>query len=409
MLYVKPKTIDDITSYKNVEQFLNSKARNSENTSEIYGIAIGYLETFLKEYNSGKYNVETIISPLIDKKLDVYKLLDNFVGFLQNRENKLSAKSISLYVAGIRSYFEFFDLEISPRKFKARVVLPKTFKIKKKALDSSDIRTLLLACSDQRLKAVITILASSGARIMEVLTLTNREIDFRESPTKITISAENSKTKQERNILISQEATEELKMFLKKKYGIESDFKKYPNHLLFAKFKTNSETINPRKIYLVLHRNFKQLLKKVNMDTFRTSNRYEINFHLFRTYFKSVVATQTNSDFSEFMLGHEHSTYWSIPDKEIKRLYLNCEKYLSFLDYAGLEATGRSIEKKLEEKDREIEKIKSEYSKYSKEIEKIREKQEKLDRLYEEAEKNPTHLNKLLARIARPSKDKDSS
>ena len=421
MSHVKPSTMHTVDEYKNVVQFLNSKARNSANTTELYHVAVGYFETFLKQHDDGKYNIETIVLPLIKKKIDVYQLLDRFVGFLEKRNSNsnsnsnsnLSARSISLYVAGVRSYLEFFDIDIIPRKFKSRVVLPRAFKIKKKALDSQDIRTLLLACNDQRLKALICVLVSSGSRIMEILTLTNSDIELSETPTKIRIKGENTKTKQDRDILISQEAKEQLKMFLVQKYGSIEEFKRFPNHFLFANHKSRSEFVNPRKIYLVMHRNFKQLLKKVHMDTIRSGVRREINFHLLRSFFKSVVATQTNSDFSEYMLGHVHSTYWSIPEKQIKEMYLKCQKFLTFLDYNTVESVGRDFESKLEERDREFEKYKKEmegrekeFETYKEEIIAIRGRQEKLDRLIEEARINPKHRTKnLLANIAKTKQE----
>jgi hypothetical protein len=48
-------------------------------------------------------------------------------------------------------------------------------------------------------------------------------------------------------------------------------------------------------------------------------------------------------------------------------------KYLTFLDYTTLEATGRSIEAKLQEKDKEIYSIKE---KYEQDLREIREEME---------------------------------
>ena len=365
-LQFKQRTICSVDRYKNVEEFLDTKSRNSksQNTISNYLIGVGYFETFLRQYAGGKYNVETIISPLIKKKLDVYQLLDKFVGFLDKRNPSLSPRTISSYVIIVRSYLGYMDLDISPQKFKNRVTLPKKPKLKKKALDSQAIRTLLQACTNQRLKALLCMLASSGARVMEILTLKNSDIDLSKIPVRISLKAENTKTDTDRDILVSKEAVEQLKMFLIKKYGSIEGFKQYPNHLLFANDKDRSElyvkrennpkSVKPVKIYAVMHRNFKTLLRKVNMDSIRSGDRRSVNFHLLRSYTKTTVAKQTNSDFSEHILGHAGSTYWTSTDKEIEELYLKCEPFLTFLSYNTVESIGRDFESKIQEKDVQI-------------------------------------------------------
>ena len=84
----------------------------------------------------------------------------------------------------------------------------------------------------------ILLLASSGMRAAETLSLRNSDIEFSSSITKVHIRAENTKTKESRDIYISEEASMELKKFIESKY--HEDFNKYPNHLIFAKQITDS-------------------------------------------------------------------------------------------------------------------------------------------------------------------------
>ena len=54
-------------------------------------------------------------------------------------------------------------------------------------------------------------------------------------------------------------------------------------------------------------------------------------------------------------MGHAKSPYYTNKHEELKRIYKEgCMKYLTFLDYPTIEATGRSFEAKLKEKDKEI-------------------------------------------------------
>ena len=71
---------------------------------------------------------------------------------------------------------------------------------------------------------------------------------------------------------------------------------------------------------------------------------------------KTVISNQVNQDYSEWFLGHNKSPYYTIKEQERRRIYAEkCMKYLTFLDYTTLSATGKSIEAKLSEKEKQIE------------------------------------------------------
>jgi integrase len=352
----RPRTlqIDQTNVLKKAKQFLNSKGRESKKTKDIYGTALYHFQTFLSKSDYKEYNIETILIPIENKEIDVYSLLDNFVGYLRERQDtyngntKLSDGTIRLYVAGVRSYLEYHDIEISSKRFRNKVTLPKKHRRRKQALTAEFIRTILLACNNTRLKVLILVLASGGARANEALSLRNSDIDFSQSPTKIHIMAEHTKTKQDRDIYISNEASKELKKFIESKDSMN------PNDLVFS-IKTGSA--DPAIIYRTLHNYFANLLKKVQLDKRRRGEgiqRREISFHSFRDYVKSTVAMHTNSDFSEWLIGHSGSTYWNVSEEKTRDLYLKCTKYLTFLDYPTVETVGRDFEAKIDQKDREI-------------------------------------------------------
>lgn len=352
--------------YVKVAEFLNRKGSNSIQTKRVYGFALSHFQTFLPLEFGNKYNVETILAPLEKRRIDVYGLLDKFVAYLRKRhdkfnsDTKLSEKSIWLYIAGVRSYLQYFDVDISSAKFRNRVTMPKKHKRKKEPLNAEKIRSILLSCTNTRLRTFLLIIASSGMRSNEALSLRNSDVDFSQLPTKVHIMAENTKTKQERDIYISDEATNDLKQFIVSKYSSMEIFRKYPNHLLFSKLK--SREVNPPEIYRSLHRQFTRVLKKVEMDRRKDGQgiqRRKITFHTFRDFVKSHIAVATNTDFSEWVLGHSGSTYWNVDDKQTKELYQKCMKYLTFLDYPTVESVGADFESKLQERDKEIDQLKN--------------------------------------------------
>jgi integrase len=361
--------IRETNELETVKQFLKSKGRKSNKTKTIYSIALSHFQTFLHNSEYSNYNIETIIGPLADGKINVYTLMDKFVGYLDDRKIKLSYQSVVVYIAGVKSYLEYYDVDISSNKFRKKVTLPSKEMRSKEPIDAEDIRAILLACTSVRLKALLLVLASSGCRVGEALSLRNGEVNFDQSPTIIHIRAENAKTKQERDVYISNEASRELKKFIHSRYGVKDEYREYPNHFIFTKRNLKRETVDTRMLYVRLHDQFIKLLDKVEKNQRNDGRtRRNITFHSLRSFVKSVISIHTTQDYSEWFLGHSYSTYWNIKESERRELYKKCEKYLTFLDYPTVENIGRDFEARLEERDKEIELIKIKHDKEMKEM-----------------------------------------
>ena len=107
---------------------------------------------------------------------------------------------------------------------------------------------------------------------------------------------------------------------------------------------------------------FERLLKIVQMDEKKEDGIYKrrkISLHSFRRFVKTVISNQVGQDYSEWFLGHSKSPYWTLKEVGRREIYATkCMKYLTFLDYSTLETTGKNIESKLLEKDKEIQLLK---------------------------------------------------
>ena len=158
------------------------------------------------------------LKPLSNNEINVYELLDSFVSNILEERKGITPKSVNLYVTAIRSYFAYYDIDVIPSKFKRKVKMPKSYREDEEPIDVSDIRKILLACNNRRLKTIFLFLASGAMRVTECLAIRNMDIDFTVSPTKVHLRKEYSKTKVARDIYISDEATEYLKQWLDWKY-----------------------------------------------------------------------------------------------------------------------------------------------------------------------------------------------
>lgn len=337
--------------------------RNSKKTKQLYGLALTHFQRFLQYKYPQNYTLETVLKPLSKNQIDVYSLVDNFISYLVSRPNdtKLSPATISVYVAAVRSYFAFHDIDIVSSKFRRKVRLPKRYREDEEPIDASDIRKILLSCNNRRLKAYLLVLASSGARAVEALAIRNSDLDFTVVPTKVHIRKEFAKTRVSRDVYISDEASKFLKdNWLAWKYGNSNRTKKArvqsPEDIVFRSHSVRKGSIFPETIYYKMREEFNKVLKTIEMDERKEGMlRRKVTFHSFRRYVKTVAATQTNSDYSEWFLGHAKSPYWTMKEIERREIYATkIMKYLTFLDYGALESTGRGIESKLDAREKEI-------------------------------------------------------
>jgi integrase len=343
-----------ITDHKTANLFLSSMSRNSLRSKLAYQFGLMHFQRFLKQKHP-QYNIETVLKSLANNELDIYVILDEFVSYLIDKTLNLASNSIKLCIVAVRSYLAYYDIDILPSKFRRKVKMPKMYREGEEPLDAPDIRKIMLSCSNRRLKVYLLVLASGGMRAVEALAIRLKDIDFTVSPTKIHIRKEYSKTKTARDIYISDEATQYLKQWITWKYNNEERPRtRDDDDLVFTVYRTKT----PSTLYVKILTEFEKLLSVVGLDERKDGKqrRRKITLHSFRRFVKTVISDQTNTDYSEWFLGHSGSPYYTKKEPERREIYATkCMKYLTFLDYTTLEATGKNIEDKLSEKDKQIE------------------------------------------------------
>jgi integrase len=382
-----------IAKYRNIgfnsaAKFLASKATNSKQTAVLYSSPIKYLNLFIEKNYNG-YNIETILPELKREEIDVYELLSSFVQYLQNEtanHEDLSPRSIAVYIAAARSYFNANKIPILPDHFKHQVTMPSIYHEGEEPINANDIKNILQHTDNRRLKTYLLVLASGGMRATEALAIRECDIDFSginfadpndtANPATIKIRAKYSKTKRERRVFISNEAARYLHDWIEWIYRDKTPERGPNTHqplrnrqrtkddLIFASHanQKNRSDGHPRGLYGRLLWDFQRVLNRAHLSSRKENGVYKrrkVTLHSFRRFVKTTIADQTNSDYSEYLLGHVVSPYYRNKPEELKRIYKEkCMKYLTFLDYPTLEATGRSYEAKLKEAEKENELLK---------------------------------------------------
>jgi integrase len=326
-----------------------------------------------EDFFSTKYDF-TLDDLLINKvfRVDIYELLSDFVIYL-NSTGSYTNTSIKQRVVTVRNLLEFYDIEISPRKFRYKVRLPQSEIDDKKPLTRELIIKILENCTNYRLKLFLLWLAATGMRAGETCAIRLSDIDFDNHI--IRIKAKYTKTKRGRWIYMTSELRQYLLTYLEWKYRTREKrftrdketkhLSRLPRPLVYTPTRDDNDLIfglefgigdtqNVRMLYCHLTRQFDQLLDRLGIK-YETSDkkRREITLHSFRRYVKSVVADCSNSDYSEWVIGHKGSPYYKRSDKEKYEVFKKVEPYLTFLDQTGLEIKQKDTESRLEVMERE--------------------------------------------------------
>lgn len=341
-----------------VKAFIDMKNDGSMKTGQTYLSALVKLNEYAKE----KYGKDTdsIIDYLTDKPKDVYPLLGGFIAYLKQVKQGITGNTIRNYIAGLRSYFAMYDIDVVSARLKHKVVIPKKVNEKEVPIDVADVRKILLSCNNSRLKAYLLVLLSGVRADTEACSIRNMDVDFTTNPVKIHLRGDYTKTKSARDIYLTPEATKYLLEYIQFR-GTTA-----PEQLLFTSYKNKiSKTYEDTKrvagnLYTRINIDFMELLKKVGMDARKENGlinkkRHCITLHSFRRLTYTVINEQVNTRFAEFILGHSSSGYHTEKESKIREIYrTKCVPALTVLDYEPLEQRGRDIQLQLEQKDTQI-------------------------------------------------------
>ena len=349
--------------------FENTNIMN-KSTSEEYLNRLRVFREFLhKEYDG--ITIDTLLKKIKDGIIDTYTILSKFSA---NQKNcNISAITIKQRVVTIKNFFEYHDIEISPRKFKLKVKLPKAVRKNKEAISKEDIADILNHCSDIKLKTYVMLLAATGMRASEALHIRVKDVDFEKHPTELYVRGENTKTKADRTVFLTEEATHHLDTWLKYKYRTrrichqikddnENINKKTINEnrtpslkktdLLFTSTNNNiNQSLDSRSLYNDISNSFGKTLDRMGKGEREDSNerRRQITLHSFRRFVKSTISDLGYSDYSEWFIGHSGSTYYRKKESEKIEIFHKIEPYLTFLNVYQLERQGADIQTKIEE------------------------------------------------------------
>jgi len=324
----------------------HSKASVASYRTAIDGKENGFRKIFLKE----KYNCNEIelAYRIENKEIDVYKVLKEYVIFIDKKGIK--PKTTRLWFTAVKGYFIHLGIEVWSEKCKQLVKLPKVRRLKKEAL-TKEILVKLLRNLDAKLETAVLVATSSGMRVGEIAGLMLSDIEFNHEPVKINIRAETSKSREDRETYLTNEASEALKDYLQRYFSWKEDSTNSQLEGLRIFGRTSKIKIGNVKGRLpkaeeqltdaiLLQKTLARRIAKVpELNRLARNGRKVIHFHAFREFFYTVVSNVSGSNFAHALMGHHEylDTYYTLSEKQQIKLYQKAMPYLTISDYSKIE------------------------------------------------------------------------
>jgi integrase len=351
-----------------MSKYVRNVQTMSESTARQYYARLTIFESFA----SSKYKttVDDILKMINEGSVNPYELLSDYSAYLLNGSSNISSITLKQRVVTVKNFLEYFDVELSPRKLKLKVKLPRVVRKYKEALSKQDLVDILNACSDIRLKTYVMFLSAVGCRATEALSIKYSDLDLNSSPAKVYFKGEYTKTKVDRYAFLTQELVQQLKTWLEYKHRsrricykdirtgkTQTEYRAPaidPNHLIFA---VNSHNIdpNPQNIYYNISNDFAKTLDRMGRGAYEDNNkrRRKITLHSCRRFTFGTISDLGYSDYASWFIGHTGSTYYRKTEKEREELFRKIEPSLTFLDFPSLERKGADMQSKVDILERE--------------------------------------------------------
>jgi integrase len=344
-----------------ISKYIRNVNIMNKSTAFEYLTRLNFFKAFIKR-KFGFSSVDTIIKRIKKGDEDPYEVLGQYTFYLQN--SGISSLTLKQRIITVKNFFEYHDVDISPRKFKFKVKLPRIVSKNKEALSKEDITGILNACSDIRIKTYAMLLAAGGFRAVEALSIRIKDLDLESRPARVLVRGEYTKTKTDRIVFLTEEVVAQLNSWLQYKYRTrrvshkdQKAVRTITEHrtperkvtdLIFAIYQQSPD---PNRLYDDFCRSFAKTLDRMGKGTREEGNkrRRQITLHSFRRFVKTTISDLGYADYSEYFIGHSGSTYWRKKESEKGDIFLKIEPYLTFLNVHQLERQGADIQTKVEE------------------------------------------------------------
>ena len=252
------------------------------------------------------------------RKNDVYKVLDGYVAWML--KDKFAPNSLRNRLSAVKKFLAINDFELDNAKMRVKVDLPRYHAVTADRVPTPEELRSVLTHTDARGKTLVTMLASSGMRVGEFLTLRVKDIDLSKNPATVYLRAEVTKDRQQRYCFISDEAATFLKDFLRDRVNNPGDYI-FPTSTRGQEHKTGNLPMS----YWNADHIFSLALKNAGLAMKDDQGRDTIHIHCLRKFFFTQMLQPLGRDIAEALMGHKlflDSAYRRYTEDQMREFYL---------------------------------------------------------------------------------------
>lgn len=345
--------------------YVNGFEASNKKTAKTYRLKLRIFSDYLR---GQKTTIDATIEKIKAKKLDPYVMMAGFAAYIG--QLNVSAIYQTQTVKTVKNFLEYNDIPLSDHTFRLKVKLKRVIKKKKLGLSKDQVRDIIQACEDIRLKTFVMWLACTGMRETEALYVKTEDINFDANPPYVFIHGENTKTGRDRTVFLTTEIVNQIKKYLvwkyrerrtkyvngKIQYGKFEPTQKKADYIFMPYHHEGAKISRIESVYADLLYDFTQVREHMGINQWEDENerRRKITFHSFRRFVKTEISDLGYQDFSEYFIGHAGSEYHAQSEQKKIELFRKIEPYLTFMDFAKLEAKARDTETQLDDDKRRI-------------------------------------------------------
>jgi Site-specific recombinase XerD len=277
---------------------------------------------------------EKLSERYFSEQRDYFEDLLKFIVGMHDRP-PISAKA---RISGVEEFLGYYGVEFTQRQRKqlsTKKPKGKSARTAEKDIETETLRKILTHL-DLKGVAGVLVLASSGARIGELLQVKLSDVDLTTTPPEMVIRGEDSKSGDTRTVFISKEAKEALEEWLKVRDSYLQSAKNR-NRGLVEKRKAKGKSATDDRLFPFSDSNVREMwenaLRKAGLWTKDNSTgRSQIRIHGLRKFFRSQLALSCPVDIVEMLMGHEGyltDAYRRYSRKQMGEYYLKAEHHVT--------------------------------------------------------------------------------
>ena len=315
--------IRDVFKNNQVDTFLNDvyNLSNSHKSKQLYRQILCSFNRFcLFTYDKDLVKMtedlkEKPLEDTLDTLLQYKRYLDSHI----TRSGKgISNSTKRVQLSVLKNFFRACGIKIHYEDIRDHIKIGRKMRVQKFALDQKTVSKIITKVSKFQYKALTILLASTGMRVMETITLQPSDFDFSSNPVCIRLRPKETKTNEGRTVYLTSECAGMMEQIINNK----PEFQKY----LFGK------SPHPDVIYRAYGRIIRNALRQLDLYKILDNGKNQITVHSFRSFFRTYAGHLISRDFAESFIGHRFylSEYENMPEEEKKKLFVKLEPHVTF-------------------------------------------------------------------------------